>query len=228
MEPLLIPEGSRFRGELTDLAVELAARSAGFRRSLPKGVTAALAGLVRSMNCYYSNLIEGHDTHPVDIERALNNDYSSDVVKRNLQLEAKAHIEVQQWIDAGGLRGRAATRDGICETHRHFCAKLPEPMLWVADPAGGQRVLVVPGELRPRDVRVGRHIPISPGAVPRFLGRFERVYGQSRRLSASRKSKILGSSERPAQAQAVNFQCCVTALLSAKIDPLILQGKYRT
>jgi len=71
MEPLLIPEGSRFRGKLTDLAVELAARSAGFRRSLPKGVTAALAGLVRSMNCYYSNLIEGHDTHPVDIERAL-------------------------------------------------------------------------------------------------------------------------------------------------------------
>jgi len=30
------------------------------------------------MNCYYSNLIEGHDTHPVDIERALNNDYSGD------------------------------------------------------------------------------------------------------------------------------------------------------
>ena len=22
------------------------------------------------MNCYYSNLIEGHDTHPIDIERA--------------------------------------------------------------------------------------------------------------------------------------------------------------
>jgi len=26
------------------------------------------------MNCYYSKLIEGHDTHPVDIERALKND----------------------------------------------------------------------------------------------------------------------------------------------------------
>src|SRR5580658_3478544 len=75
MEPVLIPEGSRFRGELTDLAVELAARSAGFRRSLPVGIIAALADLVRSMNCYYSNLIEGHDTHPIDIERALKNDY---------------------------------------------------------------------------------------------------------------------------------------------------------
>ena len=65
MEPLLIAGGSRHRGELTDLAVDVAARSAGFRRSLPDGVRAALADLVRAMNCYYSNLIEGHDTYPV-------------------------------------------------------------------------------------------------------------------------------------------------------------------
>ncbi|MBV8453676.1 MAG: Fic family protein, partial [Deltaproteobacteria bacterium] len=71
MEPLLVAEGSRFRGELTDLAIDLAARSAGFRRSLPEGIIAALADLVHSMNCYYTNLIEGHDTHPIDIERAL-------------------------------------------------------------------------------------------------------------------------------------------------------------
>ena len=99
MEPLLIRESSRHRGALTDLAVELAARSAGFRRSLPQGVLTALADLVRAMNCYYSNLIEGHDTHPVDIERALRNDYSADAQKRNLQLEAKAHVTVQRWID---------------------------------------------------------------------------------------------------------------------------------
>jgi hypothetical protein len=87
--PLLIGEGSRLRGPLTDLAVDLAAKSAGFRRSLLPGVLTALADLVRSMNCYYSNLIEGHDTHPVDIERALKSDYSADPEKRDLQLEAK-------------------------------------------------------------------------------------------------------------------------------------------
>jgi hypothetical protein len=85
MEPLLVSEESRHRGELTDLAVELAGKSAGFRRSLAPGVRAALADLVRAMNCYYSNLIEGHDTHPVDIERALKNDYSADPRKRDLQ-----------------------------------------------------------------------------------------------------------------------------------------------
>ena len=53
------------------------------------------------MNCYYSNLIEGHDTHPIDIELALKGDYSRDASKRDLQLEAKAHIAVQQWIDTG-------------------------------------------------------------------------------------------------------------------------------
>jgi hypothetical protein len=88
MESLVIAEGSRHRGELTDLTVEVAARSAGSRRSLPDGVRTALADLVRAMNCCYSNLIEGHDTHPIEIERALKNDYSNDPRKPDLQLEA--------------------------------------------------------------------------------------------------------------------------------------------
>jgi Fic family protein len=178
MEPLLIGGDARQRGSLTDLAVELAAKSAGFRRSLPSGVLTALAELVRSMNCYYSNLIEGHDTHPVDIERALKNDYSSDPRKRDLQLEAKAHIAVQQWIDTGNFRGRAVTADGICEVHRRFCELLPDDLLWVEEPDTHERLRVVPGELRRRDVRVGRHIPISPGAVPRFLAHFEKTYSR--------------------------------------------------
>src|SRR3569832_1850814 len=71
MEPLLIGADSRHRVVLTDLALELAQKSAGFRRSLPDSLTASLADLVRAMSCYYSNLIEGHDTPPIDIERAL-------------------------------------------------------------------------------------------------------------------------------------------------------------
>src|SRR2546429_2880257 len=70
MEPLLIGETSRFRGSLTDFAVELAQKAAGIRRSLPESLLKSLADLVRSMNCYYSNLIEGHYTHPIDIERS--------------------------------------------------------------------------------------------------------------------------------------------------------------
>jgi Fic family protein len=176
IEPMRISETSRHREGLADLAVELAAHAAGFRRSLPEGVLAALADLVRAMNCYYSNLIEGHDTHPVDIERALKEDYSSDAEKRNLQLEARAHIAVQRWIDDGGLSGRALTLKGICEVHKRFGELLPEELLWIEDPESGERMRVVPGALRCRDVRVGQHIAISPGALPRFLGQFERTY----------------------------------------------------
>ena len=119
-----IAGGSRHRGALTDLALDLAQKSAGFRRSLPRSLRISLADLVRAMNCYYSNLIEGHDTHPVDIERALQNDYSQNVRTRDLQLEARAHIAVQQWIDGGGLQGgRAVQSDGICEVHRRFCER---------------------------------------------------------------------------------------------------------
>ncbi len=176
MEPLLLSEASPHRPALNDIAVELAAASAGFRRSLPAGVVKALADLVRAMNCYYSNLIEGHDTHPIDIERAMKNDYSADAGKRNLQLEARAHVAVQSWIDGGGLAGPAMTSDGICEVHRRFGELLPEELLKVSDPDTGKEVTVIPGQLRHRDVKVGRHIPISPGAVPRFLARFEKVY----------------------------------------------------
>jgi Fic family protein len=178
MEPLLITDSSRHRGALTDLALELTQKSAGFRRSLPPTLLASLADLVRSMNCYYSNLIEGHDTHPVDIERALKNDYSQDRRKRDLQLEAKAHIAVQQWIDTGGLRGHTAIQaENISEIHRRFCELLPEDLLWVEEPTTKERIRVVPGEFRRRDVKVGDHIAISPGALPRFLERFEQVYG---------------------------------------------------
>ena len=178
MEPMVIAEGSRHRGDLTDLAVEVAARSAGFRRSLPSGVRTALADLVRAMNCYYSNLIEGHDTHPIDIERALNNDYSNDPRKRDLQLEAKAHMSVQQWIDAGGLKDRSVSLAGIKEIHHRFCTLLPDDLLWIENPDTGERLRVLPGQLRDRDVRVGQHIPVSAGAVARFLAHFENVYSR--------------------------------------------------
>lgn len=177
MEPMLVPQTSRLRPVLADLALELAQKSAGFRRSLPESMLGSLASLVRAMNCYYSNLIEGHDTHPVDIERALKGNYSQDVHKRDLQLEAKAHITVQKWIDEGGLEGRETSGEAIREIHARFCRLLPEDLLWVEDPETKERVRVIPGELRRRGVKVGGHIPVSPGALPRFLARFEEVYG---------------------------------------------------
>lgn len=119
-EPLMVSEGSPDRPSLNDLALSLAERSAAFSASLPAPIAVALSDLVRSMNCYYSNLIEGHNTHPIDIERAMKNDYSTDTKKRDLQLEAKAHITVQKWIDEGGLTQEAIAPASIIEIHKRF------------------------------------------------------------------------------------------------------------
>ena len=176
IEPLCIAATAHSRTQLDDLALTLVAKNAGLRQSLPHKLVPALATLVRGMNCYYSNLIEGHNTHPIDIERALKNDYSPDIERRNLQLEAKAHISVQEWIDNGGLKGRSATTDSLLEIHRKFYELLPDELLWAEDPKHETRIRVTPGKLRNRDVRVGRHVPVSPGAVPRFLKKFEHTY----------------------------------------------------
>lgn len=176
MEPLVLPENTSNRTELMDLVLELTQQSAHFKSSLPSAIQCSLATTVRAMNCYYSNLIEGHNTHPIAIEQALNGNYDTDPHKRNLQLEAKAHIEVQEWIDNGGLKDNIFSSTAICEIHKRFCEKLPDELLWVEDPTTKKKIRVIPGEIRKNDVKVGKHIPISPDAIPRFLKRYEQVY----------------------------------------------------
>ena len=176
VEPLAISIDAPIRSLLFDRALELVQLSASLRKGLPHGMLAPLADLIRAMNCYYSNLIEGHNTHPVDIERALNGDFSGDRAKRDLQLEARAHIEVQKWIDSGALKGRATAAASLCEIHRRFAELLPEELLWVSDTRSAHKERVKPGAFREVDVIVGKHVPVSPGAIPRFMERFEEYY----------------------------------------------------
>jgi len=181
-EPLMVSEGSPARASLNDLALELAEKSAAFRSGLPVSTAKALADLVRAMNSYYSNLIEGHDTHPIDIERAMRNDYSGDPEKRNLQLEAKAHVSVQKWIDEDGMSEPPTAPSSIIDLHRRFCELLPPELLFVENKETGEKLPVVPGELRTRYVKVGLHKAISPGAVPRFLERMHKAYSLPGRI----------------------------------------------
>ena len=63
---------------VADLAAELSAASARLGGSLHARTAANLADLMRIMNTYYSNLIEGHNTRPRDIERALAGEFDLD------------------------------------------------------------------------------------------------------------------------------------------------------
>ncbi|MDD2466896.1 MAG: Fic family protein [Desulfobulbus sp.] len=191
MEPMLPPEGER---KLEDLAVDLATKASGLASQLPPTVRLGVGDLVRSMNCYYSNLIEGHDTHPRDIDRALAHaDYSSDPQKRALQHEAIAHIEVQRLIDRReDLQVETTSVEYITWLHHEFCRRLPDELLWVENPDTGERLRVVAGELRKGWVQVGRHIPPEAEALPRFLTRFEKAY-DAQKLSRVGQITALGA-----------------------------------
>jgi hypothetical protein len=67
---------------------------------------------------------------------------------------------------------------------------LPKDLLVVKHPSTKEELPVVPGELRQRDVDVGRHIPVSPGALPRFLARFEEGYSKLGKSDKSGSWKI--------------------------------------
>jgi Fic family protein len=177
MEPMLISESSRHRAALSDTVLQLTQRAVAFRSRLPEGLIEPLSSLVREMNCYYSNLIEGHNTHPVDIQRALYfGEKSGDPNKRDLQQEAIAHIAVQRWIDEGGLETRVATAAAVIEIHRRFYEALPDSLKWVENPETGEREPVIPGKIRSKDVEVGLLVPVSPGAVSRHLEHWEKSY----------------------------------------------------
>lgn len=174
MEPM-IPELERLRARAADIVRQ----AASLGRHLHPATLDAVAELLRTINCYYSNLIEGHDTHPINIERALKADYAPDPGLRNLQIEARAHIKVQRLIE-----GRLAAEPGlnVCEpeflkwVHREFYEDLPEEMRVVRNPTEDREEKVVPGGLRSFDVRVGQHIAPPPAVLDDLLARFADVY----------------------------------------------------
>jgi Fic family protein len=190
MEPM-VPEEAV--SGLEDAALTLTGEASRLAGRIHPILCQSVGGLVRSMNCYYSNLIEGHDTHPRDIDRALANDLSSEPRKRDLQLEAVAHIHVQRLIDEGHDPDVwPATATYARWLHKEFCSRLPPEMLRLEHPDTGELVPVVPGELRKRDVKVGTHRPPPHGLLPAFLARFDEAYGAPP-LSRSRQIQTVGA-----------------------------------
>lgn len=186
MEPLFPENNSR---ELESLALELVEKSARLSGTMNPITRAAIAKFLRPMNSYYSNLIEGHDTHPIDIYRALNNDYSENKNKRDLQLEAKAHINVHKTISRdlyGDNPPIPSSENYIKFIHTEFYKHLPEEFKRSKTLDGSYKT-VVPGEFRTSEVKVGNHIAPHSESINSFIARFEKFYDP---LNKSNDSKI--------------------------------------
>ena len=96
---------------VADLVAEISAAAASLAGALHPRAAASLAELVRIMNAYYSNLIEGHNTRPAEIVRALAGEFDADESRRNLQEEAAAHVRVQARVERTRSRRNASKPD---------------------------------------------------------------------------------------------------------------------
>jgi len=196
MEPLLPTSRAE---QLAVLAVELVGQSAALGSQFRSPTQAAIAALLRQMNSYYSNFIEGHHTHPLDIERAMKQEYADEPAKRLLQLESKAHIEVQKLIEDQLER---SPETNICSSqfltwiHHGLYERLPAEFRWITDKEQKERHEIVPGELRNREVVVGRHVPPTFTAVDAFLARFATTYDPARLGQVQRVIAVAASHHR--------------------------------
>ncbi len=183
MTPLLPEEAD----VLQDIALEVLQRSAALGNRQPPVTLNTLRELLRIINSYYSNLIEGHNTHPYDIVRAMQKEYDSEPAKRNLQMESVAHITVQKDMERSlqkepevNMTGRAF----LCYLHREFYQQLPPEFRVVTNPETGRESMVVPGEPREESVKVGYHQPPEHRSLTAFLARFDEFYAPEKHRGA--------------------------------------------
>ncbi|MBL8413921.1 MAG: Fic family protein [Propionivibrio sp.] len=135
---------------------------------------ASLRELVRAMNSYYSNRIEGQSTHPINIERALHRDFSEQPDVARLQRLALAHIEAERELEQRVVAGdRPLTATFLRKAHAALYGRLA-----VEDRTTSEERIVVPGALRTEQVAVGRHEPPLFSSLPAFLDRLDVAYSR--------------------------------------------------
>ena len=190
IEPVERIEPCRFETipePISDLIADLSAESRELENRLPTPTAAALADLVRAMNTFYSNRIEGHNTTLREIERAMAQDFDADRDKRNLQLEARAHMRVQAEIERRhreGLLPCPTSAGFIRWLHAEFYRDMPDEFRRIE--AGEASFLMEPGgfrvpehDLPDFELAVGRHRPPSSARVAAFMDHFQRRYDLS-------------------------------------------------
>jgi len=163
---------------LQDRIAKLVAKSVRLSGCAHPTTRDTLRELVRSMNSYYSNRIEGQSTHPQNIDAALRKDFSNKPDVARLQRIAIAHIEAEKelenLVDAGEP---PLTSAFTIKAHAALYGRL-EP----ADRLFPDGRVIEPGQLRVDDVDVGRHVPPTAASLAVFLRRFDEAYGRASTL----------------------------------------------
>ncbi len=164
--------------ELLDQVVQLMRLDAELHAKIPRALRGPMSNLVRMVNSYYSNKIEGNTTAPADILRAeqVAEALQEDKASEDL-LEVRRHIEAQRRLTSDPINAiDVCTRDTISRLHRELYAGVPQWMLNTQINEQGDVIRMVPGVFREYGVKVGYHIAPTAGQMHAHLGQFERVY----------------------------------------------------
>lgn len=180
MEPLL--PGEHRLGPLLEQASDLIRQSDRLNGLCQPGALAGLRRLLRAMNSYYSNKIEGQHTLPLEIEQALRDDYAHDADKARRQRLAVAHMATESQLEALWPQWdnqRVWSEQTVREIHQDLFARLPPDDLLI--PQTDPPETLQPGELRRQQVSVGRHAAPAADQLGAFLNRWAEAYGRVRR-----------------------------------------------
>lgn len=165
----------RAPGELQDAVVELGRLDAALHANIPEPLRRPMTVLLRAVNSFYSNKIEGNATHPADILHA-----QEDGEERKLNdelLEIKRHIDVQRSLAASPVNKLdICQRDYLLKIHKEFYEGVPDKFLDIKKNGSGETVRLVPGSFRETDVKVGKHIPPQAKDVDSCIRWFEGAY----------------------------------------------------
>ncbi|MRX18406.1 hypothetical protein GJ695_19430 [Pseudoduganella sp. FT9W] len=100
------------------------------------------------MNSLYSNRIEGQSTHPRNIERALQNDFSHRPDIARLQRIALAHIAAEKELEGLDDAGSALRSVFLIDAHRALYERLA-----LGDRLSDDGDVIIPGQIRTRTAR---------------------------------------------------------------------------
>ncbi len=170
----ITPIARVYSPELEEKLLKIARLDAQLDATVPVTIRESVEDLLRVVNSYYSNKIEGNPTKPSELIALV--DDSTEQKSKGI-LEIKRHIEVQVKLNFENtpLQG-VATQDFIKSIHKAFYAECSPDELIVSNTDGSRTYEIEPGEYRNVDVVVGQHIPPKSDLVPTYMSWFANAY----------------------------------------------------
>lgn len=192
---------SHMLGDYQDKLVELLQADSALNQTVPHSIRNSIEWLLRQVNCYYSNKIEGNPTHPKELLKAQAAQTGGNglAVRSKAIQELLAHLEAQIKLAKKQVTSaELCSPDFIKDLHKAFYNGLPEDQLRIKNLDGedvldedGRPLLIVPGEYRDHSVLVGKHEPPPPSEINSYMQWLafsfnpDKIHGTNRVIAAA-------------------------------------------